>query len=77
MSNLTIVVDDEALKKARLRAMEEDSSLNAVLREFINAYARVSSRHKESMERILTLSESASSLSGEKRWTRDELYESK
>ena len=31
MANLTISVDEEALKRARIRALEENSSVNAVL----------------------------------------------
>ena len=35
MSNLTITTDREVLKKARLRAARDGTSVNAVLREFI------------------------------------------
>ena len=31
MANLTISVDEEVLKRARIRALEENSSVNAVL----------------------------------------------
>ena len=33
MSNLTISVDDQVLKRARIRALEQGSSVNVVLRE--------------------------------------------
>jgi hypothetical protein len=39
MANLTIAVDDATLKKARLRDLEEDTSVNAVLREYLEEYA--------------------------------------
>ena len=39
--NLTIVVDDDILKRARIRALEEDTSVNAVLRAYLTAYAGV------------------------------------
>ena len=41
MSNLTITVDEEVLRKARIRALEQGSSVNAVLRELLEAYAGV------------------------------------
>lgn len=41
MSNLTISVDDQVLKRARIRALEQGSSVNAVLRELLEAYAGV------------------------------------
>ena len=37
--NLTIVVDDEVLRRARIRALEQGTSVNAVLREFLESYA--------------------------------------
>jgi hypothetical protein len=36
MTNLTITVDEGTLKRARMRALEEDTSVNAVLREYCN-----------------------------------------
>ena len=39
MANPTIAVDDGTLKKARMRALGEDTSVNAVLREYLEEYA--------------------------------------
>lgn len=39
MSNLTISVDDRYIKQARVRAIQEGTSLSARVREFIAAYA--------------------------------------
>ena len=33
--NLTITIDDETLQRARLRAVAEDTSVNAVVRDFL------------------------------------------
>ena len=35
MANLTIAIEDDILKKARLKAVEDGTSVNAVLREFL------------------------------------------
>ena len=37
--NLTVVVDEDTLKRARIRAIQENTSVNAVVREFLAAYA--------------------------------------
>jgi hypothetical protein len=37
--NLTINVDPNVLKKARLRALQENTSVNAVLRAYLENYA--------------------------------------
>lgn len=38
MANLTITVDEEVLKQARLRALKEGTSVNRVLRERLESY---------------------------------------
>ena len=39
MSNLTVAVDAELIKRARVRAIEQGTSLSAKVREFLQAYA--------------------------------------
>ena len=77
MANLTIVVDEGTLKKARMRALEEGTSVNAVLREKLEEYAGVRREQLEAMERILQSSRKSTSGSGPggRTWTRDEIYE--
>ena len=41
MANLTITVDDEVLRRARIRAVELGTSVNAVLREYMEQWTRV------------------------------------
>ena len=73
--NLTIAVDSNLLKRARIRALQEDTSVNAVLRQFLEAYAGVGERRRDAVADLLALSEAATSRRGSARWTRDELYE--
>ncbi len=75
MGNLTITVDDEALRMARIRALTQGTSVNAVLREYLEAYAGARSEQEEASRRLITLSRDAGSRRGDHRWTRDELYE--
>jgi plasmid stability protein len=39
MSNLTISVDDELIRKARIKAIEQGTSVSAKVREFLAQYA--------------------------------------
>ena len=77
MANLTIVVDEGTLKKARIRALEEGTSVNAVLRERLEEYAGARREQMEALERILEDSRRGGSGSGPggRTWTRDEIYE--
>lgn len=73
--NLTISIDSQVLKRARLRALEEDTSVNAVLGDFLKAYAGGTLRNREAVRRLLRLAEISESGRGDSAWTRDELHE--
>ncbi len=55
MTNLTITVDEQTLKRARIRVLEEGTSVNAVLREYLESYAEVSRERREAWRRIREL----------------------
>jgi hypothetical protein len=76
MSNLTVVIEEATLKKARLRALQQGTSVNELLRKFLESYAGVSAEQAVALEDLLTLSRSAKSRHrGAKRWSRAELHE--
>jgi plasmid stability protein len=75
MANLTITIDDEILKRARLRATEQGTSVNSVVRDYLEQYAGSRSAQEQALGNLLKLSEAAESKRGRRRWTRDELHE--
>ena len=76
MANLTITVDKETLKKARIRALEEDTSVNAVLREYLEEYAGVKRERREAARKLLELARNSDmSSEGKGLPKREELYE--
>jgi hypothetical protein len=77
MTNLTITVDEQTLKRARMRALEEGTSVNAVLREYLESYAGVQQEQLEAVRRIIESSRESTSSSGPggRTWTRDDIYE--
>lgn len=77
MANLTIVVDDGTLKKARMRALEEDTSVNAILREYLEEYAGRRREQVEAARRIMEASRESRSGSGPggRKWKREDAYE--
>lgn len=76
MANLTVAIDDDVLKKARMRALDQGTSVNALLREYLEDYAGRASV-VQALTELLELSRAATSGSGPdgRTWTRDELYE--
>ena len=73
--NLTITVEDEILKRARMRALEENTSVNALLRKYPESYAGTIRRRRRALESLLHLSRTTRAGRGAARWTRDELHE--
>jgi plasmid stability protein len=74
MANLTITIDDELLKRARVRAVERGTSVNALLREYLEAFAGSESR-SSAVQALLDLSKRVKSRRGSRKWTRDQLHE--
>jgi len=74
--NLTITVDEEVLRRARIRALEQGTSVNAVLREFLASYAG-GTVESQARARLADLARgsTASSGRGGRRWTRSEIYD--
>jgi plasmid stability protein len=78
MANLTISVDEEVLKRARIRALEENTSVNAVLGRFLKEYARLEEIRRSrlaALDRLLKIADESPIDRGGKRWSRDELYD--
>lgn len=75
MSNLTITVDDEALRRARIRALEQGTSVNAVLREFLEAYAGGGVERARAVDRVLEVAARYGTGSGGRPISRDDLHE--
>ena len=73
--NLTITVDDEILRRARIRALSQGTSVNALLRDFLESYAG-SDVEAEARSRLVDLARSSTASSGERgrTWTRNEIY---
>ncbi|MDE0407861.1 MAG: hypothetical protein OXN81_08365 [Alphaproteobacteria bacterium] len=73
--NLTISIDDDVLEHARIRAIREKTSVNAVVREYLHAYAGIGRRRAEACDSLLALSRSSASRRGGAVWTRSDLHE--
>jgi plasmid stability protein len=75
MANVTITLDDNLLRKARIRAAELGTSVNAVLREHLERWTGVEDERRRAIERFLEGSKRSRASSGGRTWTRDELHE--
>ena len=76
MANLTITVDEETVKRARIRALEEGTSVNALLRRYLEEYSGVRREKAEAWREIQELARNSKMSSGGKGLPeREELYD--
>ena len=75
MANLTLTIDDELLRKARMRAVAENTSVNALVREYLTRYATQKEKAERAIAVMDEIAERYKPSSGGRKWTRDELYD--
>jgi hypothetical protein len=76
MANVTLSVPDSVLRRARVRAVEQGTSVNAILGAFLEEFAGPNPA-EEALTAFVRLADGlgAGSGSGGRRWTRDELHD--
>ena len=76
MANLTITLNGQVLARARRRALERGTSVNAVVGEYLAQYAGASAT-AEALDGFLALATGTDAGSGDRgrTWTRDELHD--
>lgn len=77
MANLTLTIDEETLRRARIRALQEGTSVNALVREYLERFADHDERVTEGRRRVVELARASTSGvdGGGRTWTREEGYE--
>ena len=75
MTNVTLSIEEEDLKAARITALQNGTSLNAVVREFIKSYIGQVQRNQEIADNILRTMSNSEYAGESRKISRDELYE--
>ncbi len=72
---MTIRIDEETLRRARIRALEEGTSVNAVVSEFLTHWATAD--EASAQRRLVELANrtAVDAHYEDRDWTRDDLYE--
>ena len=76
MANITLKVDDEIIKKVRKVAIDENSTMTAMIRNYLQSIADRESPEQE--RKIVLLEKSFNKLGrdmGKRTWSRDDLYD--
>ncbi|MFN5119623.1 MAG: hypothetical protein ACK5FE_01855 [Cyanobacteriota bacterium] len=74
MANLTLAIDDSLLQRAREAALRENTSVNALVRDFLGRYVEARSRRLEALDQFEAVVCGSRSASQEP-WSRESLHE--
>jgi metal-responsive CopG/Arc/MetJ family transcriptional regulator len=75
MKNVTIAIDEALLREARRIAVERSTSLNSLIREYLQRLIERESRSHSARHRIAELCRHSTAEVGDRTGTRDELHE--
>jgi hypothetical protein len=75
MKNVTVALDGATLREARRIAAERSTSLNALIRDFLERLTVRESQARRARGRIAELCRESKAEVGELSWTRDDLHE--
>jgi hypothetical protein len=75
MKNITLSVDEEVLASVRRQAAEQNSTVNALVREYLTSLAAQEIRASTARKRLRELSNRSQGRLGRKSWTRDNLHD--
>ena len=74
MANLTLSIDDALLQRARQAALRENTSVNALVRDFLERYVDARTRRLQALAAFEAVADASHSVSSGP-WSRDTLHE--
>jgi len=75
VKNITLSVDDDVLAAVRRHAAERNSTVNALVREYLTNLAQHQDRARRARARLRQLSKQSQGRLGKKTWSREDLHE--
>ena len=75
MKNITVTVDDDTYRQARICAAQQDTSVTALVRGFLTNLAQGESEFERLRQQELRLRERITAFSGGDRLSRDAVHE--
>jgi hypothetical protein len=75
MANLTLKIDDKLLRRARIRALEQGTTVNELVRNYLSQYAVPRADRMRAFRRFLEIAEEAKAGSAGRKLKRQELYD--
>ena len=75
MKNITLSVDEAILDKVRIVAAQRKTSVNGLVRDYLESLSAKSSEADDARAELLRLVDEKNGDMGSKRWKREDLYD--
>jgi hypothetical protein len=76
MKNITLAIDEKVLRQVRRYAAEHDTTVNALVRDYLTGLVSQEERAAEARRRLVKMSEESEGRLGPNwKWNREEIYE--
>ena len=73
--NITMTIDESVLKKVRILAAEKHTSVNALVREFLDGLVAKERATDDARESLLNLAREKAGDMGSEKWDREKFYD--
>jgi len=77
MANLTLNIPDDDLKRARIQALKDGTTVNELVRVYLRNYGKRPEEVREAVEDLIRLAKKSRWSSGGRKWKREDLYDRK
>ena len=75
MKNITVTVDDDTYRRARIKAVENDTSVSAMVREYLRELANTETDFERLKRQEAAIRSTITGFSASDRLSRDEVHE--
>jgi hypothetical protein len=75
MKNITLAMDEKVLREARRYAAKHDTTVNALVRDFLTRLATQEDKAAKAREELVRLAETSQARMGSWKWNREDAYE--
>jgi plasmid stability protein len=75
MTNLTISIDEAVVRQARVRAIQEGTSVSAKVREFLASYAQGGQSQQSAAQAFIEAARSSQANTSGQTWSRDDAHD--
>ncbi len=74
MKNITVAIDDDTYRRARIKAAQNDTSVSALFKEYLNAIAKDESEFERLEKLEMELRNRVAHFSAAQRLSREDVY---